>query len=355
MGVESRETSHSDILSWLLIDPENRAFRRNFVLCISNHLGDERDIVEDEPIKVWREFYDCYANNQIRIDLVAQLQRLKFAVAIEVKVKAPEGNNQISKYQTVLARRFPNYKKIVVFLTPKGEPPSTACERDDVRVLSMSWSNIADIINVCPGSGNEHDFRVQISKHIYRNLMNDKEERRIIIDLLKEGDNKNTVRKIVDNYPHLGDEEYLNAYKCIVAELLFTDKSNLVLETYTYRGIVRELKIKVVFWTAAGLPFVLMLYNYENSAIRVLIHNNDYQENQEDLIEFSQQSGDVIGDYQQLTHWTCWRSVFASEGNNAEVDETLINAEIYESEFWVQVKQNLKTQLNLLLPLIGSH
>ena len=203
----------------------------------------------------------------------------------------------------------------------------------------------------------EHDFRVQFSKHIYRNLMNDKEEKRIILELLKEGDNKKIVRKIVDNYPHLGDEEYLNKYKCIVAELLSTDKSNLVLDAYPSRGIVRELKIRVKSWTAARLPFVLMLYNCKNSAIRVLLHRDDYKnvEYRNSLNEFSNNSNGTIGNYPSLVGWPPWHGVIASERDQQEVDETLINAEIYENEFWVQVKQNLDTQLNLLLPLIESH
>ena len=271
VGVPGRELSYSSVLSWLLSDPANRTFRREFVSWIATRPGlvleNELDTRCDEPIDVKREYGDDEAG---RIDVFVRLLSLNLAVAIEVKVWADEGTDQISRYQDFLAREFPHWTKVVVFLTPLGNSPTTACRRTDVPVLSMSWRRIANIIDKCSGRGEEHDFRVQFRNHIDRSVLMDREERRIVIDLLKEGDNIETIRKIIDNYPHLGNEEYVKRYTRVVANVLSEDQSKLKLIKYSIHGNVKELKIEVPKWNDVGLPFTLMLYKYQHSAVRVL-------------------------------------------------------------------------------------
>ena len=349
VGVPGRELSHSRVLSWLLSDPANRTFRREFVSWI---LGNELDTRCDEPIDVKREYGDDKAG---RIDVFAHLPSLDLAVAIEVKVWADEGTDQISRYQDFLGRMFPHCttKKVVVFLTRLGNSPTTACKRTDVPVLRMSWRRIADIIGECSGRGEEHDFRVQFRKHIYRSVLMDREERRIVIDLLKKEDNIETIRKIIDNYPHLGNEEYVKRYTCIVANVLSEDQSKLNLIKNPGRGnVVKELKIEVPKWNDAGLPFTLMLYKYQNSAVRVLLSCEAYDRDTDSLKKFSKSSNGIVGDFPKLVSWSYWHSVLASDGNQAEAHETVIDAEIFEGIFWEQVEEKLRSQLEPLLPLI---
>ena len=180
----------------------------------------------------------------------------------------------------------------------------------------------------------------------------DKEERKIVIDLLKEGDNIRTIRKIIDNYPHLGNKEYENKYTGIVANIISEDETELVVSKYPSRGSVKELKIRVPKWTDAGLPFTLMLYKYDNAAVRVLLSEDAYDRNK-DLVEtFSEFSEGAIGNFPKVIGWGYWHSVLAADGNQAEVPETIIDAEIFEDEFWIQVQQRLEWQMNTLLPLI---
>ena len=352
MGVSGRELSYSSVLSWLLGDPANKAFRQKFVSSIAPSLGNALDAGRDEPIDVKPEYGDDEAG---RIDVFVHLPSLNLAVAIEVKVWADEGSDQISRYQDFLARKYPHCTKVVVFLTRLGNPPTTACPASDVPVLNMCWRKIADIIDECSGQGEEHDFCAQFRKHIYRSLLMDRDERRMVIDLLHEGDNIKTMRKIIDNYPDLGDEEYVEKWKRIVADVISENATKLELEIYPSRGKnKKELKIGVPKWTDAGLPFTLMLYNYKNSAVRVMLHEENYDRARGPLDEFSKSSEGIVGRFPKIAGWNVWHSVLASDGTQEEVQKTIIGPEIFEAIFWEQVEKKLRSQLVPLLPLING-
>lgn len=182
----------------------------------------------------------------------------------------------------------------------------------------------------------------------------DREERRIVIDLLKEGDNTKTIRKIIDNYPNLGNEEYVKRYTCIVADVLSEDQSKLTLIKHPGRGNVKELKIEVPKWNGAGLPFTLMLCKDQNAVVRVLLSCEAYDQHTDSLKEFSKSSNGIVGDFPKLVGWSYWHSVLASDGNQAEVHETIIDVEIFEDTFWKQVEEKLRSQLKPLLPLMDA-
>ena len=351
LAVSGRELSYSSVLSWLLRDPANGQFKQRFLCRIARNTEIELDAHPDEPIKVQREYGDQEAG---RIDVFVNFPKLELAVAIEVKVWAEEGPCQISRYQTFLARRFADSTKLVVFLTRFGDSPLTAHESPDVPVLNMSWREIADMIGKCTGHGEEHDFRVQFKRHIYRSVLMDSEnERKIVIDLLKQGDNARTISKIIDNYPHLGNEEYVRRFKTVVSEV--TSESALDLQKYRSRGRdVTELKITIPRWNTGGLPFTLMLYKYRNSAVRVLLHSDDLNRTPNTLNEFARSSGNVVGDFPQVAYWGTWHSVLQSHGGLEEPPETLIDAEIFEDSFWPKVRTKLKEQLCPLMPLING-
>ena len=348
LGISGRELSYSNVLAWLLSHPENSGFRRKFLSVVADFTGVTLDVDCSVPVRVNREYGDKRAG---RIDLFLHAPTQNIVVAIEVKVWSEEGDDQISRYQEFLARRYPRCRRAVVFLTRFGVSPATACEQIDVPVLSMSWGKIADMIGALSGRGDEHEFRGQFRSHIRRSLLMEKDEREIVIDLLREGDNIRTIRKIIDNYPHLGNKEYENKYTDIVANIISEDKSELDVFKYPSRGNAKELKIRVPKWTDAGLPFTLMLYKYDNAAVRVLLSQDEYDHNK-DLINTFSNSSRVIGSFPKVAGWGYWHSVLASDGNQAEVQETIIDAEIFEDEFWNQVQQKLDRQMNNLLPLI---
>ena len=355
LGIPHRELSFSSVLKWLFTEPENKEFRHKFLLWIKNNLGLDGEFPIYQEIIVKREYGDSEAG---RTDLFVQVPSLDLAIAIELKIKSHEGHQQIARYQNFLQNNYTNIaNKIVVFITRSGRPPNGALDLPEVPVLNMSWKWIADNLNLCEGYGEMHNFRIQFAKHIRRSVLMHKEERQIVIDLLREGDNAKTIRRIINNLPDLGEKEYKDRYKSIVANVLGIDVSNMKLRKYPSKksGKTKELKISVTEWNNANLPFTLMLYNYEKIAVRILIWSKSYERYADLLTEFAENSEGFIGEFPQIRGWPVWRSIIASDGNQSVPPETIVDYEVVHENFWKEVEVKLRVQMERLLPLIQDH
>lgn len=74
------------------------------------------------------------------IDILIEISELHLVVAIENKVDAAEGENQLSRYRELVTRRYPGWRHLFVYLTPEGSEPS------DANWVSISYAEVADII-----------------------------------------------------------------------------------------------------------------------------------------------------------------------------------------------------------------
>ena len=413
-GVTHRELTHSSVLAWLLRDEANKEFRQSFVSWIRDRVRGVRDRTVAEAKKTnddcdWDKFVvprnpeDSSLKPKIvktekgdktsRIDVFAHFESLNLVIGIEVKVWADEQLDQVERYQNLLCQKeYSGYKKAVVFLTPTGWEPETADKNnDDVPVLTMSWGSVFKMIREMQSAlGDENNFRMQFSQHLKRNVMNETEEKRIVRELLSEGDNAETLAKIIDhesslrgkvrellreednaktlakiidNMPSLGD--YSTQWKRIVAKVCgVKDPNSLEVKTYTTKdglikelinripewqntGLIKELKIRIPEWHKAGLPFTLMLYKYQNAGVRILLYQGDFSEEvKANLEEFANCSGRVIHDKfpQELKGWEAWHSVLAKDGQKAEVEETLID-DIWSKGWEKKAKKRLHEQM----------
>ena len=343
MSVPSRELPHSSVLVWLLRDGVNKQFRQKFVAWIAKQNIDIDKETKDKinsycaednnDIEVRRE----YGDSDSRIDVLACIESLNLVIGIEVKVWADEQPDQVSRYQDLLKEgSYSNYKnKIVIFLTPWDEPPSTANECSCVRVLVMTWRDIFKIINEVNYEsekiGENYTFRKQFSQHIKRNILMETEEKQLVRDLLREGNNAATIqeiidnpqseqkdramiKKIIDNMPPLTD--YLVEWKEIVAEVCGeTDFEVEIL--YSRRAHKGELKIQIKEWDISNMPFTLMFYKYTNAAIRILIWR-DYLETDKykviyDKLETLKNDSDGVIKYNKIPYWSTWQTVLSSD------------------------------------------
>ena len=183
-------------------------------------------------------------------------------------------------------------------------------------------------------------------------------ERKLVLDLLKQGDNAKTIKRIVDNYPDLGDREYIDRWKEVVSKATSISEQDFDLVRYPKSGDkAKELKITVPDWKNKGLSFTLMLWRYEMSAVQVLLAKDDYSAARETLDEFSNVNNDIVGSYPQIKGWSAWRSVLKLHGDVDSPRDALIEgSEIFEESFWEQVQQKLQAQLigNELLDRINQ-
>ncbi len=244
LGVSDREMSHSSMLHWLLTDPENGAFRKKFFEWLSKLLGIDYD---DQKIEVETE----YSVGGKRFDLFIRVPSLNLVVCVEVKIWAGEGANQIHKYQEILETIYSDCRKAVIFLTPSGDEPGTGCDNSEVPVLCLSWEEIARFLDYSSDDSERQIFRDQCRNHIRRSILMCKEERKIVKSFLQEGENRKTIRKILDYLPNLGDEEYQEKYRKIVAEVVSTPVNGLdpsMTWTCTFTLVRKDIKKELGSW-----------------------------------------------------------------------------------------------------------
>jgi hypothetical protein len=74
------------------------------------------------------------------IDILIELPNLKLVVAIENKVDAGEADGQLERYAERLKSAFPDYRRLLVFLTPAGSQPSHGL------YVSYSYTELAEVL-----------------------------------------------------------------------------------------------------------------------------------------------------------------------------------------------------------------
>ena len=361
MSVRYRELTHSSVLAWLLADETNTGFTRKFLDWIAAQ--DEIDNDTKRRIKFSSDykFKDVDIRCEFgdskhgRIDVFVRFRKLGLAIAIEVKIWAGEQEKQVDRYQEFLRENYHDDKKMVIFLTSLGyKPVSDVVEYIDVPVLTMSWDRIAEFIDEVNDSfdnpEDEYNFRKQFSQHIKRDIVMDTEEKRIVRELLSDEKNAETIRKIFHSLPPLTD--YTDKWKEIVANVCETNKNSLEENIHRYRGQPLELKLVIPEWEKAGLPFELMLYKYENAAVRILLHKDKYKDGSQykiSLENFAANSDGVV-EFKLLKDWTAWYSVLKIDDGEAERQETIFN--LYSKDWERRAEDKLKMQMEKLLPLI---
>ena len=74
-------------------------------------------------------------------DILLTSTEEKTVVAIENKVGSHEHSNQLNRYRNILEKEYPDYNRMLVFLTPDGEKPSDV-ENWDV----LTYSDVIDVL-----------------------------------------------------------------------------------------------------------------------------------------------------------------------------------------------------------------
>lgn len=359
MSVRYRELTHSSVLAWLLADETNTGFTRKFL----DWIAAQDEIDDDTKRRIKFSSDDKFKDLDIRcefgdskhgrIDVFVRFRKLGLAIAIEVKIWAGEQEKQVDRYQEFLRENYHDEKKMVIFLTSWGyKPVSDVVEYIDVPVLTMSWGRIAEFIDEVndpfDNPEEEYNFRKQFSQHIKRDIVMDTEEKRIVRELLSDGQNAATIHKIFHSLPPLTD--YLDGWKEIVSDVCGVEKNSLIVEIYPgSRAPVRELKINIKQWDEkAKLPFTLMLYKCEDGMfwIRLLLWhefvesgNKLFDQFNDSLTNFKNNSNGIVM-YTKIAGWA-WYSVLPSKFD--EIQEALFNP--YKSDWKTEAKNILRRKL----------
>jgi hypothetical protein len=158
LGVSSYEIRHSNTLGWLF-DPKSQhnlgdVILKKFILKtlqsndknISNVINLEDD--EKGPFDLVRvqlmDLSDVIIEREKNdIDVLVVSPSNKLVIAIENKIKAKESAHQLQKYKNDIIANYPEYTKLLIFLTLHGEE----AENDD-EFMSVSHNVIVDIVKL---------------------------------------------------------------------------------------------------------------------------------------------------------------------------------------------------------------
>lgn len=147
---ERTEIRHSNILAWLLNPNANHGLGDSFLRAfIISFYKENADKIESNELRNWA-FIDCANARVYREELIPSNNKKKFldilvefddrVIAIENKIYSKENPNQTQSYRINLEKKFPNHKKILVYLTPLGDSP------EDKEWGIMSYSQIKTIL-----------------------------------------------------------------------------------------------------------------------------------------------------------------------------------------------------------------
>ena len=143
LKISRTEIRHSNMLGWLLNPNENHGMGDVFLKGILQRLVEnDSDGRYDVFNVLLMDFYTFSVMREWKnIDILLTSTEEKTVIAIENKVGSHEHSNQLNRYRNILEKEYPDYNRMLVFLTPDGEEPSDV-ENWDV----LTYSDVIDVL-----------------------------------------------------------------------------------------------------------------------------------------------------------------------------------------------------------------
>ncbi|ANQ51573.1 PD-(D/E)XK nuclease family protein [Flammeovirga sp. MY04] len=216
-----KENMHSDVIAWLLNPTENHGLNVYFLNNFLKSLDKDSFIEEDTLVEVFTEYNNDKSNKNDRIDIVVKTDKL--IICIENKIDSFEGESQLLRYRRSINDRFPNHKKIFVYLTPFGDEPLDKNELEFYNL--MSYHKISNLIDKAI---NDNNLSQSIQVYLYdyntnlkRNILKTENLNQLAKELYSK--HQEVFDFIANNKNYTGDfnlkiENYLKSKKLIVTQ-----------------------------------------------------------------------------------------------------------------------------------------
>jgi hypothetical protein len=144
MGAVRRELEHSNLLAYILSPDRPHGLGaeilRRILRAMLEKLPKEKRPIRALDIAI-ADLDDAFVQReQDNIDILIELPSLKLIVLIENKVGAKASEGQLERYKEKIAKQFPDWRRLLIFLTPEGTDP----EDDDY--LAFSYVDVSQVI-----------------------------------------------------------------------------------------------------------------------------------------------------------------------------------------------------------------
>lgn len=230
MGIHKKEVIHSRILGYYL---KRKSHNDEFFNLFINHCCQKEllykncnfsfDIANINKRQVYLEYpFERLGENYNYIDIVITYGNT--VIAIENKLYAGEGKDQLKRYQGYLNSRS-EQNKLIIFLTLSEKTPVTHLQEiseNGVNILLLSWIELIELLKrVQPENDLEKYYTQLLINHLNLNYMIEKEIQDECLNLFRT--NPLAYQKIVKNYN-----------KCVQrnSEELFKDLKNNLIHKY---------------------------------------------------------------------------------------------------------------------------
>ena len=143
LKISKTEIRHSNMLGWLLNPNENHGMGDAFLKAVVQEMVvNDTDGRYDIFQTLLLDFYSFTVYREWKnIDIFLISDQDKFLIAIENKIGAHEHGDQLNRYRTILEADYPEYRKMLILLTPDGDDPSDVKNWD-----VLTYSSIAKIL-----------------------------------------------------------------------------------------------------------------------------------------------------------------------------------------------------------------
>ena len=148
IGHTRREEGHSDFLAFLLDPKETHGLGANFLTRFVIEVVKATQ-PESRPLSlskiVLMDLTGCDVRRERslgqsgRLDVLCIDQANKFLLAIENKIDSGEGENQLEKYRHSLEKQYPDFQRVLAYLTP-----------DNYMLSDESWTPVgySDVLSI---------------------------------------------------------------------------------------------------------------------------------------------------------------------------------------------------------------
>ena len=157
------EIRHSNMLAWLLDPNENHGLEKNvleeFIRFAIVSGGCELSVFD--LLKITYEDF-CVYREWNHLDILAVSKQSKIVLCIENKFDSGEGYRQLERYRKWIYDAYPEYQKVLIYLSPDGREGN-----DALYWCSMSYQNVLEIIEKCYEKSNlSPEVSVLISNYL---------------------------------------------------------------------------------------------------------------------------------------------------------------------------------------------
>ena len=231
LNLQKQEIRHSNFLAWVLDPTQPHALGSYFLKQVLIKASSRGGSIGDNPISpidvdVWDLSETLVLREENRIDILLLNEVKGFVCAIENKIDSQEHSQQLSRYRNLIDKKYPDFKRQYILLSPEGDPPKEEGEID--YWVTMGYGEICEALEKAieirshTMSGEVRSFIQHYTTMLRRHVLEDSEVQTLARKIYQR--HQKAIELINEYKP-----DYISQIKEIVEEVVQA-KNNLLLD-----------------------------------------------------------------------------------------------------------------------------